>query len=307
MGGLVDAVFGDGQSTSNTTVTSAPPTEEEKALIALNTQLAQKQLDNINALQPFQKQLLDYSASQLSNQQAYDKALNAAISPEDQAAAAKEQFDQARALGPMQTQLAQMQLDALKQGGAATDEQKQRIAEATDTALQAGYGDIDTQTKRGIGLISDELANSRGLRLSDSPISSEAALLVRAAGDQKSSLTNNLRANQASATLNYPLAVAGLMSGINSNQQTMSSAAENFQAQLRQQAYQNRLALSGQATNSGIGLATVGSGAGTGTLGALTSVRGKSVSGTSFDPAAIISSYGNLARGIGMAGAGGPR
>lgn len=301
MGGLVNSVFGDGESSSNTTVTTAPPSPEEAALIQLNTQLAQKQLDNINALQPYQKQLMEYSSAQLSNQQAYDKALNAAISPEDQAAAAKEQFDQARIMGPMQTQLAQMQLDELKRGGAATDEQKKNISDATDAALQAGYGDIDTQTKRGIGLISDELANSRGLRLSDSPIGSEAAMLVRAAGDQKSSLTNNLRANQANATLNYPLAVQGLMSGINSNQQSFSSAASNFQAQLRQQAYQNRLALSGQTSSSGIGLAGLGSGAGVGAQSSLAGTRGRNVQGTAFDPSSVITSYGNLARGIGGA------
>lgn len=305
MGGLVKSVFGNGESSSNTTVTTAAPTEEEKALIALNTQLAQKQLENINALQPYQQQLIDYSSSQLSNQQAYDKALNAAISPEDQAAAAKEQFDQARIMGPMQTQLAQMQLDELKRGGAATDAQKKQIGDATDAALQAGYGDIDTQTKRGIGLISDELANSRGLRLSDSPIGSEAALLVRAAGDQKSSLTNNLRANQASATLNYPLAVQGLMSGINTNQQNLSSASANFQAQLRQQAYQNRLALSGQTSSSGIGLATVGNGAGVGAQSALAGTRNRNVSGTAFDPSGVITSYGQLFAGIGAAARGG--
>lgn len=300
MGGLVNAIFGNGETTNTTQVGLPPPSADEQALISLNTQLAQKQLANIDQLQPFQQQLVDYSLQQLKNQQAYDQAFNAAVTPEQQAAAAKQQFDLAQQMGPIQAQLLQMQLDQLKTGGAATDEQKARIADATNTAITAGTGDIDTQTQRGIGLISDELANSRGLRLSDSPIGSEAALLVRAAGDQKSSLINNLRANQASATLNYPLAVQGLQSGVNLSQQNLTQAAQNFQSELRQRAYQNRLALSGQASTSGIGLSAI-PGLGTSALNTQAGIRLGAADrySTGFDPNAAITSYGKLFQGIG--------
>lgn len=252
-------LFGSGSS-STTIQTTAPMSEEEKALIALQTQLAQQQLSAITAQQPLNQQLLDQTSASLTRNQQYQQALDAAITPQDQADAAAAEFKNAQTLGPIQAQLAQMQLDALKQGGRATDQQKADIQGATDAAINAGTGDIDIQTKRGISMIGDELANSRGLRLSDTPITGEAALLERAAGDQKSSLINNLRANQASATLNYPLAVQGLQSGINLNQQNSNQAFTNFQDQLRQQAQTNRLALTGPALTSGLGLSSIGGG-----------------------------------------------
>ena len=153
-----------------------------------------------------------------------------------------------------------MQLDALRSGGAATPEQLARIKAATEAGITAGTGDIDAQTARGIGMIADELANSRGLRLSDSPISSEAALLAREGEIQKGSLTKNLRAAEASSALNYPLAAQQIFGAQNTAQQGILQSAQQFQQQLREQAFRNRLALTGPATTGGIGLASIGSG-----------------------------------------------
>ena len=108
-------------------------------------------------------------------------------------------------------------------------------------------------------MIADELANSRGLRLSDSPISSEAALLAREGLIQKGSLTRNMRAAEASSALNYPLAAQQIFGAQNQNQQNILQSAQQFQASLRDRAYQNRLALTGPATTGGIGLASIGS------------------------------------------------
>jgi hypothetical protein len=290
----VSDIFGS----SNTTVqTTAPTSDAENQLIQLQTQLAQQQLGAIKSQQPLNDQLIASAQSGITRNDAYQKALDAAISPEDQAAAQAAQFKQAQELGPIQTQLAQMQLDALKQGGRATDQQKADIQSATDAAITAGTGDIDTQTKRGISMISDELANSRGLRLSDAPIGSEAALLERAAGDQKSSLINNLRANQASATLNYPLAVTGMTSGINLSQQNSNQAFTNFQDQLRQQAQTNRLALTGPAISNGLGLSSIGGG--NGALSALDSSRGRTSDSSGYNGGQVIQGLGALGSGIG--------
>lgn len=229
-----------------------PPTEEERTLTALNTELAKRQLANIDQLAPLQTKLLQQASSALDAQTADQAALDKIISPEDRAAATRQQFDQATKSGDLNLQILQKQLDQLNAGGGATPEQQKLIAEATDRAIAAGTGDIDTQTRRGIGMISDELANARGLRLSDAPIGSEAALLTRAAGDQKSSLINNLRANQANANLNYPLAAQGIQLA----QQGQGNAVQDFQATLRQQAVANRAAMVGQGFNSGLGIAS---------------------------------------------------
>lgn len=250
--------------------------------------------------------MLKSSMADLQRQNSLNAEFDKAVSPADQAAAMKADFDRANRMGPVQDQLLQMQLDQLKSGGAATPEQQQRIKEATDAAIAAGNTDIDASTQRGIGLISDELANSRGLRLSDSPMSSEAALLAREGVIQKGSLEKNLRASQAASTLNYPLAVQSLTSGINLAQQGVGSAAQQFQAQLRQQAAQNRMQLFGQSAGSGIGLANVGNGAGSSALSSLSGVRSQNQTktGWSFDPGAYMTGWGNALGSISKAAGG---
>lgn len=305
MGGLVSAVFGSGETSNTTQVGLPPPSADEQELIRLNTQLAQKQLANIDQLAPFQQKLLELSMGDLDAQLATSKAINAAVTPEQQAALAKQDYDRAIKLGPIQDELLQAQLDQIRSGGAATPEQLQRIKEAADAGIAAGSSDIDASTQRGIGLISDELANSRGLRLSDAPIGSEAALLAREGEIQKGSLVKNLRAGEATARLNYPLAAGQLTSGINLSQQNVADAAKNFQAQLRQQAFNNRMVLSGQASQSGLGLSSI-QGVGNNTLNNLSGIRLGAADrySTGFDPNAAISSYGKLFQGIGgmMAG-----
>jgi hypothetical protein len=246
-----------------------PPTAQEQELTNLNTELAKRQLANIDQLAPLQQKLLQQASTALDAQTADQAALDAAISPAERAAQTKSQFDQANKTGELNMQLLQKQLDQLNAGGGATPEQQKLIADATDRAIAAGTGDIDTQTKRGIGMISDELGNARGLRLSDSPIGSEAALLTRAAGDQKSSLINNLRANQANANLNYPLAVQGIQLA----QQGQGNAVQDFQATLRQNAIANRAAMVGQGFNSGLGIAS-NPGIGLGAMSNLAQSRG---------------------------------
>lgn len=290
---FISKIFG-GDSTSTTNI--PPPTEEERRLTALSAELAQKQLDSINQLQPFQLELLKSSQADLNRTNRLNSAMDAAITPEMQAQQARAEFDRNQRLGPMQDEMLKLQLDQLRQGGRATPEQIQQIKEATDASIAAGTNDINTQTSRGIGLISDELANSRGLRLSDSPIKSEAALLTRAGNDQIGSLTTNLRANQANAVLNFPLAAQGVQSGINQSQQGLNQAAQNFQNQLRQQAYTNRLAMTGTAQSGGIGIASIGPG--NSALSALTNSRmAGATTNSSRNPS--LADWGALAGGIG--------
>lgn len=309
MGGILDAVFGGGESTSTTQVNVPPMTEEEKALLALNTQLAQKQLDNLNNLAPFQRELLDTSLAELRRSKAERDALDAAISPEQRAAAEKADFERSQRLGPIQDEILKYQLEQIRSGGAATPEQLQRIKEAADAGIAAGSADIDASTQRGIGLIKDELANSRGLRLSDSPIGQEAALLAREGEIQKGSLVKNLRAGEATARLNYPLAAGQITSGINLATSNLADAARQFQAEVRQRAALNRQSLFGSTSGTGLGLASVGNGTGASTFGALSGVRsaGAGRSMTNYDPNAAQSGLasgmgllGGLAKGIGL-------
>lgn len=316
-GALLSALTGgkglSGGSTSTTNTTSIPPmTQEEKDLIDLNKQLAQKQLASIDQASAYQKQYADLALATLQQQQKASDAYNLVNTPEKIAAdaelqrqintlqltSAQQAADRAAKLGPVQQELLQLQLDQLRQGGRATPEQLAAIKAAADAGIASGNFDIDAATQRGIGLIADQLANSRGLRLTDSPMSSEAALLAREGVIQKGSLEKNLRAGQATAALNYPLAVQQVQTAGIQGQQSIADAAANFQAQLQQQAYNNRLALTGSASTGGIGLAGIGSG--TGALSALTQAQINSGSTTSNVNKGIgLSDIGNLVQGLG--------
>lgn len=286
MGGLVRSVLGSGESETNVTTSTPPPSPEELELIRINTQLAQRQLQNIDQLAPFQRELLETSLADFRRGAAESAAMDAAISPADRAAMARQEFDRARRLGPIQDQILEMQLANMR--GELTPGQQA----AADAAIKAAHGDIDLATEEGIGLISDELANSRGLRLTDTPILREATLLARSGQQQKASASKNIR---ASAMLNMPQ----ISSGIGMSQQNLAQATQMFQAELRQRAFQNRMALTGQTAQSGIGLATVGSGAGSSALSSLSGVRGanRNVSGTGFNPGEYLSGVGNFSRG----------
>ena len=251
-------LFGGGETSTTVVNTPGPMSNEEKELIGLQTELSKRQLSQIDQLQPFQKELLNLSLAELRRNSADATARDAAISPEDRAAFEKEDFERARKLGPLQEELLNLQMENIRSGGAATPEQEARIKEATEAGITAGSADIDRNTQRGIGMISDELANSRGLRFSDTPILREATLLAREGGDQKTSLIKAMRSAEATAKLNYPLAASQITSGINLSTQNIAESARAFQADLRQRAFQNRLTLTGQTGQTGIGLASIG-------------------------------------------------
>lgn len=294
-------VFGGGDKSTTVVNTPGPMSDEERELIKLQTDLSKRQLANIDQLQPFQKELIDLSLADLRRQKAESAALDAVITPEQRAAASKADFERAQRLGPIQDELLQRQLDEIRRGGGASPEQIQRIKEAADAGIAAGTSDIDASTQRGIGLISDELANSRGLRLSDSPIKGEAALLAREGEIQKGSLVKNLRAGEATARLNYPLAAQQLTSGINLSTQQVTDAARTFQSELRQRAFQNRLALTGQTSGTGIGLASIGDPSRS--IAGLQSLRGSTSQTNTSGGGMDLQGIGSLAGGIaGVAG-----
>jgi hypothetical protein len=287
MSGLTRSLFGSGQSTFSSNVNIPPPSAEEAELIRISTELSKRQLQNIDQLAPFQQELIELSLADLRRQSAQSGAMDAAISPEDQAAFAKEEFDRARKLGPVQDQILEMQLANMR--GELTPGQQT----AANAAIEAGYGDIDRATGEGIGLIADELANSRGLRLTDTPILREATLLSERGLAEKASLAKNVR---ASSLLQMPQ----VSSGIGLNQQNLASQTQAFQAELRNRAAINRMSLFAQTTSGGIGLAQVGSGAGPSALSTLSGVRAQNTStaGHSFNPAQYLSGYGNFMKGL---------
>lgn len=306
MSGAWKSSFGQGDTTYTNYVSD--PHEDEKQLIALNTELARNQVANIDQMEPFQREMFIQSLSELRNQGQLNSEFDKYLPAADQARFAAQDMQRAGEMGAGQGDLSASLTKQLLAGGTASPEQLKAIQEAADAAIASGSSDIDISTQRGVSQIADELANQRGMRLSDTPIMREAALLERGGQDQKAALIKSVRAGQANNVLNYPLAVAG----VNLSQQDKAQAATQFQAQLRQLAQQNRLSMYGTTSGSGIGLANVGAGAGSSAEASLAGVRSHETSGTGFDPAknltaggSYLSGAGNLMKGLGGSMGGG--
>lgn len=123
------------------------------------------------------------------------------------------------------------------EAGKLTNEEEKLIAQAASLGFQQGASDIDAATKQGLQLLRQELAPSRGLRSTDTPILDRGGNIVSEGVRQKGQLNLGLQQQAAGARLQFPL------------------QRQAFQEQLRNQAFQNRLALSGQAGQLGLGLA----------------------------------------------------
>ncbi len=124
-------------------------------------------------------------------------------------------------------------------------------------------------------LVGDQLAGSRGLRPSDTPIAAEIAR-------QGKFLELGLQSAKASAALD-----------LGQREQIFNEGLRQFQEGLRQQALQNRFALLGTMTTPVAG------------IGALNQGRmSYTQSGSTFNPYQLIGAVGGLAQGVGTAYAG---
>ena len=154
-----------------------------------------------------------------------------------------------------QADLLTRQLDLIGSGQAATPEQIRLINESADAAIASGETDIDRFVSDSLRVIRDELAPGLGLRPTDTPIIDRASLVGREAVRQKSDLSNTIRAAAAREQLNFPLAANRLTADMTGAQQNLQETIRQFQQQLRQQAFVNRMSLTNQGLQGSLGLA----------------------------------------------------
>ncbi len=225
---------------SKTTVKPADPSPEERALQTKQLELATFQLEEL------QKQ------SELQAQFAGD------IGPllEQQAADAQQARERGDALFPIQEELMQLALEDIRRGGAATPEQIELIQQAGDAALERGGTDIERFRTESLDALRNELAPSLGLRPSDTPILDRGARVAAEATRQGGQLAAGIRGAEASAQLNFPLAQSQLLQASALGQQNLTEATRQFQDQLRNAAFTNRLNLQSSVGGLGLGLAT---------------------------------------------------
>lgn len=212
--------------------------------------------------------------------------------------------ERADALQPIQDELLQLELDRIRQGGQATPEQLALIDQASAAALASGESDINRFQEDALTALREELAPQLGLRSGDTPIMDRGQLVAREAVRQKGQLASQLAGVRATSALNYPLAAGQLGSAQTQFQQSLAQSAQDFQAQLRDSAFVNRLNLLGTQGQLGLGLA---SGLGSNLASAQAGLAaGRGATQTSSQPlglGSVLGGAGALLQGLGAIGA----
>jgi len=221
---------------SKTTVKTEvpPPTEQE-------LELQQKLIDQIELQnQTFAQQSAAATASQ--------NRILALLSPQLKIAAeqAKQQAElfplqkrltqlsvqRAEELLPIEKELLELQLEAIKRNGAPTPEQEELINTAYDFALEKGKGEITQFSEDALRQVREQLAPSRGLRPTDSPIIDRGQLVAREGVRQFNQFEQGIESARASTKLNFPLGVSQAVSAQAGFQQNLAQSGRHFQQSL---------------------------------------------------------------------------
>ena len=245
---------GGSKTTTTTTVTRTP---EEIEYTKQQIELAKQQLALIDEEHGWQSEIYAITKPLLEKYALMiDQDYAEYNSPEYQATRAKQnqlnsaQLDSAIRNLPIQDELLQRQLDEIRRGGAATDEQKRLIADVSDRALASGETDVNRFLGQGLDQIRNQMAPARGMRPNDAPMIDAAQRVLEEATRQQGQLTNNIRGAQAQAELNFPLNAGQVTNQWNQWQQGFNQDMNQFLSGLNQQARQNRTALMGQLFSS---------------------------------------------------------
>jgi len=241
-------------------------TAAENEYDALRVQQLKEQMELQEQLTPLLTQQLTQSAADTASakriqDRAYELMYGGgggvplAGSEEGQAQAAFQQFTSQQHLQGIQQQLADLQLEAIQRGGAATPEQAALIDAQTAAAQQSGESDINRWLQQAQRQIQEENAQAAGLRPTDAPVTANIGRAAEEATRQQGQLTLGLQGANAAAKLNYPLAAQGVTTAASSSTAGLAGAAAQFQAALTQQAQQNRLALAQNPISNVLGFA----------------------------------------------------
>ena len=227
---------GGGSETTNTT-TTPPKTATELAVDELTLARLQRQDAQDIKTQPIIDQYItDYQATQ--------KARTAAgITPDQIAADEVENIARNKRLGKVSEELANLQLEAVRNAGKPTAEQISSIDAATGAAQKTGEADIERFRTATLRQINEEVASASGLRPGDTPILRLSERAGEESARQQGILTSKMAETNATARLNFPLASATLTSNIAGQQQSLAEASRQFSESLSMRAQDNRFRL----------------------------------------------------------------
>ncbi len=210
------------------------------------------------ALQNKQIQLAEFQLQELQRQSDFQQEFAAGVAPllEAQTADAEAALAERERLGPIQEELLTLALEDLRRGGKATPEQIELIQQAGDAALERGGVDIERFRTDSLEALREELAPALGLRGSDTPILDRGGRVAAEATRQGGQLASSVRGAEATARLNFPLAQSQLTQQSSLGLSQLTAATSQFQDQLRQQAFANRLNLQSSVGGLGLSLST---------------------------------------------------
>lgn len=300
---IFKSIFGSEEESSSSSTTRRelePPSPAELQLLDSQVQLAQRQLESLSQLGTFTSDVLYSFLPQL--QQAGGRFTGRMNALTDR------QLDfSGQAIGA-QDDLLRSELAAIERGVELTPEQDTLISEAANRAIELGLSDIGNFRDESLRQLAQETAPARGLRPNDTPILDVGGRIVNEAQRSASDLVSGVRGQEAQARLEFPIQSGQFIAGRTQAQQALTGGVAQFQEQLRQEAFNNRLrltALTGQvgATNAAFsaspstlaGLQQLRLGAAT------TTQQGQSQTST-LDPMSSIGAAGGFMSGLGAMG-----
>ena len=247
VGSVVGGLVGGGDQT---TVVTSTPTAEELELQRQAIRLAEQQIQIIE----------DQVASNQEQFAQFQPLLEAQLGAfSSQQELQLSEIERARELQPITDELLQLELENIRRGGAASPEQIRLIEGASAEALASGESDIAKFQTDALGRLREELAGSIGLRPTDTPVLDRGARITEESVRQQGQLARNLAESRFTSRLNFPLGASQLQSSQTQFQQGLAQQVQQFQAQLSEAAFSNRLRLASTQGGLGVALASASS------------------------------------------------
>ena len=296
--GLLLSGGGGGATSSSSTQRQSipPPSAAELELLGINSAFAIDQLrafrEQFNS-QQVQNEFLESLFNSFKREQ---DAANANVSPEARGAIEASRVAREQALIPFENEFGEILLRDARTGNTVTPEQLARIQGAADTAIESGLSDLGRFRDEGLNQVRLNSAG-RGLRPGDTPIQNDFANVNIEADRQAQQLVRGIRGSQFDAQLNFPLAANELTLRQAQAGTDIAQRRRAFEAQLVEQARNQRLSLGQGASAVGTSLATgLNPNA---TLATLAQTRAAQPNITTTERPSTLSTIGQIAGGIG--------
>ncbi len=159
----------------------------------------------------------------------------------------RDEFGRAQAGAADADRIRQFERDEILGGGPRlTPEQEANIAAASQAAFATGSADITAARQDALRDVREELAPSRGLRPSDTPIVDRGGRIAQESVRATGRLRSTIAGQEAAARISLPLEQSRLRQAASQFQQQQAAGATNVQNALRSNAFANRLNLTGQ-------------------------------------------------------------